>query len=510
MGEPQALAWGTSPEIADVLLSVLSHPAAGWRARASAPAVCQTWRRTLAQGAAHERMLCQRLRDECKVYVPEERECPHHDGWGAFFRQIWPLRHMWSPEPEASSGAPSEEVRFNISVAVRFRPASRSRGSGDGAEKVTLPLHQRIQLIRLKHGCSRHEAMRRIAAESHTGGAGDAPPGISPLDAPTVVYNRLYSGVQDEAPTPPAGLYEEMEAQRKARVLRKPWLEGRRDTGVYTRDPKVALQMGVRLVDGTGGELELSRPAATLPAGCGAGRAPCAAGGGQSGMTAGGVGGGGSGAGAEGPASAHQHQPVATHVGGIPSFIQSDFSTKAAYDDWIRAGGTAEGDRGGGGHNVGGHNLGGGCGGAAPVLSPSAGDGAPAPTTASARAQDTSARLDGNAVALSSGSSAAPPLKSAPRSSQAKLPISGGRSGVAIAPSSRAAFAEVPGGAAGSGGTEAAGGATARIMSLDPGCREVVVMAPSVGVRAFNFSSVFAEDATQSEVWEVGEGRRGS
>jgi hypothetical protein len=31
---------------------------------------------------------------------------------------------------------------------------------------------------------------------------------------------------------------------------------------------------------------------------------------------------------------------------------------------------------------------------------------------------------------------------------------------------------------------------------------EVVVMAPSLGVRAFKFSSVFAEDATQPEVCE--------
>jgi len=247
MTEVEPSAWGTSLDIADVLTCVLSHPAAGWRARASAPAVCKTWRDTLGQGSSYDRMLCQRLREESRVYVPGERDCPHSDGWRALFLQLWPLRDMWASAESARPTAAEKEVRFNISVAVRFRPASKTRAAGGGGEQsVTLPLHQRVQLLKLKHGCTRREAMKMLAAETPGGAAAAAAKG-SPLDEPEVMYTRLYSGTQDEAPTPPEGLYEKMEAERLERLVRKPWLEGRRDTGVTTTDPRIALRMGVRL-----------------------------------------------------------------------------------------------------------------------------------------------------------------------------------------------------------------------------------------------------------------------
>jgi hypothetical protein len=530
MGEADASAWGTSPEIADVLLSVLSHPAAGWRARASAPAVCQTWRRTLAQGDAHKRMLCHRLREECRIYVPGERECPHHDGWAAFFRQLWPLRHTWSPPPETSPATPAEEVRFNISVAVRFRPASRARGTRN-AEKVTLPLHQRIQLIRLKHGCSRHDAMQRIAAETRAGGGSgvDPAPGISPrtalaegsaplghldheagqsthpryldnmapqaangyaasskrnpIDADKpfeVLYNRLYAGVQDEAPVPPPGMYEKMEAQRKARVMRKPWLEGRRDTGVCTRDPKVAWQMGVRLIEGDG-ESEKSDAVVSLPVpdecvkGEGGG-SDSAEGGGVSSAT--GAGGGGAkgkeplfaseSAAAVPPATAAPFLPSSAappDLDGKPPLPGNEMRGAASAALSLPAAAALFVSQG------------------QPALPNNARDGAASAAAASSRAAAVSsprgavARGGADAMNRQGGVTAA------------------GREGAEAMKRGRME-------ATGRGGGDGMGSATARIMSLDPECREVVVMAPSVGVRAFNFSSVFAEDATQPEVRE--------
>ena len=54
-----------------------------WHARGSAPSVCKTWRDGLLQddNDAHWLWLCERLRDEHRLYVPEGSLCPTSDGW---------------------------------------------------------------------------------------------------------------------------------------------------------------------------------------------------------------------------------------------------------------------------------------------------------------------------------------------------------------------------------------------------------------------------------------------
>ena len=433
--------WGTSPAIADVLLSVLAHPSAGWTARAAAPAVCSTWRRTLSQGGAFDRMLCQCLREEASLYVPEESDCPHPDGWKAFFRQIWPLRHTWTatPQPpeEQRRREEQEEMSFNISVAVRFRPANRTRPTNAAAEQsVTVPLHQRIQMLKLKHGCSRMQAMRMIAAENGATPM-DSAGGSSPLDSPTVVYNRLYAGKQDEAPPPPEGLYEELEAKRKERVKLRPWLEGRTDTGVRTSNPQVAMRMGVRLSAAQTPNSDVTYTPAAVET-LAAQRTEVQPVGSLS----------------EAPKES-KAQDAQT---GMPrehaiTFIESGFATKVEYDAWLR------------GEQV------------AQPLSKLADDADSRRAHAAQRKPShPSDRARTFAIGTSRGHSARV-AGAGPGSSTEKLEGMSGRD------------ADVHGGVT-----------KARIMSFDPSAREVVAMAPSVGVRAFNFSAVFPDNASQTEV----------
>ena len=56
---------------------------ADWQARGSAPCVCKTWRNALLQDGksdSHWQWLCERLKDENRLYVPEGI-CPSTDGW---------------------------------------------------------------------------------------------------------------------------------------------------------------------------------------------------------------------------------------------------------------------------------------------------------------------------------------------------------------------------------------------------------------------------------------------
>ena len=144
-----------SSAFVDVLSVVLRH--ADWRARGAAPAVCCSWRQAL-KGEAHWRAMCLRLRDECLLFVPEGFR-PSVD-WRAHFHELWRRRNLWEPD---GGSVPAEA--FSVSVCARFRPTVKTAGGSDAAgagDAMTMPFHQRVAVVRAKHGCSQAKAMKLV------------------------------------------------------------------------------------------------------------------------------------------------------------------------------------------------------------------------------------------------------------------------------------------------------------------------------------------------------------
>ena len=183
----------TSTSFVDALQHVLLF--ADWQARGAAPCVCKTWRDALLaedKNDSHWQWLCERLRDEHRLYVPTGF-CPSTDGWRAHFDKLWQQRNLWKVDEKAAEAIAAAEVdeawrpqqqlseqTFSVSVAVRFRPAVATAGGKDAAtaegDAVVMPLHQRVAMVRAKHGCSQAKAMRIVmkqeaAAKKRSGGA---------------------------------------------------------------------------------------------------------------------------------------------------------------------------------------------------------------------------------------------------------------------------------------------------------------------------------------------------
>ncbi|EOD33413.1 hypothetical protein EMIHUDRAFT_455819, partial [Emiliania huxleyi CCMP1516] len=158
-----------SSAFVDVLSVVLRH--ADWRARGAAPAVCCSWRQAL-KGEAHWRAMCLRLRDECLLFVPEGFR-PSVD-WRAHFHELWRRRNLWEPD---GGSVPAEA--FSVSVCARFRPTVKTAGGSDAAgagDAMTMPFHQRVAVVRAKHGCSQAKAMKLVMMREAKSGASKSDP----------------------------------------------------------------------------------------------------------------------------------------------------------------------------------------------------------------------------------------------------------------------------------------------------------------------------------------------
>ena len=116
-----------------------------WQSRGSAPCVCKTWRDALSHGNNGDsrwQWMCERLRDEHRLYVPAG-VCPSTDGWRAHFDKLWQQRNLWTVDERAAAAEEAEideawrpqqqltEQTFSVSVAVRFRPAVATAGGKD-------------------------------------------------------------------------------------------------------------------------------------------------------------------------------------------------------------------------------------------------------------------------------------------------------------------------------------------------------------------------------------------
>ena len=160
-------------------------------------------------------------------------------GWKELFRELYPLRDLWRPKEEegerehkgearAATRRPRDD-RFKVNVFVRFRPSDSSVEAAAQLAAVTLPLHQRMALIRMSHGLkSKREVLQVLmkegswfgkkweAAKEKKGKAHKSPPKLLPKADSASSQQSLHAGVQSLDPefnrlvmvTPDVGMRE--------------------------------------------------------------------------------------------------------------------------------------------------------------------------------------------------------------------------------------------------------------------------------------------------------------
>ena len=111
----------------------------------------------------------------------------HEPTWRAQFDRLWRLRFTWqstnvSAAAALAAGVDDEDVlarrngAYNITVVARMcpsRPLSHSTEGGadapNGSPVVTVPLHQRLQMIKRAKRCDTSEALRVVFAPTASG-----------------------------------------------------------------------------------------------------------------------------------------------------------------------------------------------------------------------------------------------------------------------------------------------------------------------------------------------------
>lgn len=189
--EPAARPW--------LLYGVYSFLSWGERVRV-APCISRSFRGFLKLEDGHGRSwqwMCECLQREALLHLPlTEEDAQMYAGgdgnWQALFKELWNLRRRFvrkAGETDAEGGGDS----FSLAVSCRMRPprpVKEQEEDGKEAEApksvavaVTLPLHQRMSMLRQQRPeLSHKEAMKTIldrerekkTGEAATGGEGDA------------------------------------------------------------------------------------------------------------------------------------------------------------------------------------------------------------------------------------------------------------------------------------------------------------------------------------------------
>jgi hypothetical protein len=197
------------------LLTILSH--LDWMFRLEhVPVLSKDWTR-LSTSNLLKHFYCQRLTQEHGVYSPQ-RPPPDIGNWGNLFQELFPLRSMWVPsqqhvlyraafeerqdrqrflqltgqeeEDEAAAAAAAAASlsalghsapptsRYTVGVCVRFRPTLTRQRPGESKQeeqdakrkamksaRFLLPLHQRLQIIKIRDSCSTKVALHTLQQE---------------------------------------------------------------------------------------------------------------------------------------------------------------------------------------------------------------------------------------------------------------------------------------------------------------------------------------------------------
>jgi hypothetical protein len=151
------------PEIALVLLEHLE-----WKERGYAAMLSRSWRKFMSTDMMY-RWLCNRLSIEKGIY--NSLRPIIHSSWRKLFLDMYGLRNLWTSkysDAMIESIVPNQSKqseRFKVNVFSRFRPYDENNNSESSGLSITLPLHQRLGLIKLSYGVKTKKHALKILKE---------------------------------------------------------------------------------------------------------------------------------------------------------------------------------------------------------------------------------------------------------------------------------------------------------------------------------------------------------
>ena len=142
-------------EVHPLALSILEF--ANFTERGHVFFLSKKWHEFLCSDVA-VRWMCYRLIVENKIYSPLQLSAGM--SWKKLFLEMWKIRHLWRPEHSSCIGE-SDSCVSNITVYARFRPIESTENIKE-AKSITLPLHQRLALIKMSGGFKSNRAALHV------------------------------------------------------------------------------------------------------------------------------------------------------------------------------------------------------------------------------------------------------------------------------------------------------------------------------------------------------------
>ena len=148
-----------------------------WDHRQQLFSLCKDMR-IYSKSQHYYRWLCKCLSSEHGIYFPEF--IPAGENWKSLFLEFFPKRFLWDAVPSLEDGqnlAHAHSKKRNkllsrVNVFVRFRPLSQQamqleeEASEMDGRQITLPLHQRLAMIKMARGITNNrQALKILAAE---------------------------------------------------------------------------------------------------------------------------------------------------------------------------------------------------------------------------------------------------------------------------------------------------------------------------------------------------------
>jgi hypothetical protein len=164
MGQSLSSTSINSNELPSFLNEVLAF--CDWSDRLALPLICRKWR-NYSESDEYFHWLCICLVNNCSFYIPYS--LPYGETWKKLFSDFYPYRNVW----KGIQNSNTEKKRFKVNVYARFRPAVVDDNDIENEQpSVTLPLHQRLHLIRISRNVnSNREALKILKDEGNWFGA---------------------------------------------------------------------------------------------------------------------------------------------------------------------------------------------------------------------------------------------------------------------------------------------------------------------------------------------------
>jgi hypothetical protein len=217
-----ALNWNDHPLPWEIVLNVLRF--VSWEDRNAAFVTCTTTYK-FSKRISTWRWRCRQLSAE-GFYVPNlNSRTDDGDTWEVVFKRLFQLRGH-------------RDIHFKSYVYARFKPKNAGGRNDEHSIDVTVPLHQRLRMIKAARGCTNAEARRLLWAGSSRKAPVDHWDEALLKEPPTMLLNKPPENTTADSKNPPACETQPRSDARKEGVAKDKGDGGKNVGDVESNDSK--------------------------------------------------------------------------------------------------------------------------------------------------------------------------------------------------------------------------------------------------------------------------------